>query len=527
MLTALACAAAACGRHEGGGDSIVLLRLSPPRATIDMVTDLPLRVVGIAASGEIVAAHDLEWSVDSGTLTIDGDHAILTPGAGGSTVTVSSEDLSEQAIVTVLQPGLSTMNVRDAWTDLPIAGATVTVSTASAITAADGYAVVNGDFSGPVTVSVEAPGYVRAQVVGLRLRNASIPLTPVTPLAAAEMRGVIDFSALDEPEPGQLVIAFAGGAARDAMALGLETIISPATRNVDVAGFTLPLPTNLEIFGFTSDYSAPLERAPQAAFVFGGPIWLSDAFDLVASGPTDGATLLAELRFAFGEFGQGQELSPPLPVGGVVSPVGMRPDRAGLEKLSLSMPDAPAGEDAPLVIVAADLGDRLLPVGIAAPDSDRGTATIRYRPSPPSPAHAGLVIAVVASEGGLRPDSPQRVISLARVAEGASRASPPPFFSPESLDSFVTSEATGVFSFPQPAPADVTVHSLEIAGVRADVFSAIEAGSFTLAPGAVTSWESRAVALSSLTFDALFVPGAATPAERYADDAGGGLITRR
>lgn len=542
--------ATGCTGDSGGGSSaeaIDHLVIAPDGATIDSDTTVQLRATGVTATGRFIDVTDVTWTASAGSVAADGTY---TPAAVGTVnITAEADGKDGAATLNVVAPGSVAVTIVDATTGLGIAGAEITLVTASngALTAGDGTATLTGAFTGAIDVQITATNYWPMTIYGLKTKAIRVPLRPENPPPGGFFEGSLDFTEAydaDAPESGYLWVGIGGPAIKgNILAFGLESLLGP-TRTIDI-GFEIDAPSNLYIHGFTDPFIAAAPAGETVAFGLGGEVEISAITDIIAGGSSDLGTVIAELLPIFNTFYYQTREDVTIASNQTLSGQDMILTQSLSKKATLNVGPRPVTDPNPLVVAAVDFGPAIgfVPAGLNIVDGETASVSeIQVPPLTDNFAEKTYVFLVVSQEGGLgASDTDQQVAVLSRGHTRISNVVTPDFLTPPAFASFTGAGATGTFDFGATAGADFLFHTFSrtlIVGtaegptLQWDVVNAGDADGFVLpmlatsnAAQAGGSWTVQSLGLQSETYESLFTPNSPIDSSTYFNDANRVVIT--
>lgn len=547
--------AAGCSGGKGGGDPIDHLVVAPDGATIDTQTTVEVRATGVTRSGRMVPVTGVVWEASVGTVS---GNEFSSNVEGDAVLTATAEGVEGTGTIHVVAPGTMDLLVVDAATGAAIQGAFVSlVSTTggSAVTAGDGTAsVANAAVSGAVDVTVRATNYHPVTLYGVKVREARIPMRPVSPPAPGSFKGVIDFQEAydrNDPPSGSLWVGVAGPSIKgNILSFGFESLLGP-DRQITIAGLTVDAPSNVFVYGITADYEAPAPAGVTAAWALGGEVTLQEITDIASNtGSSDLGTILAEAIPIFTRFYHAVEGGLNVQSSQTLSGVDLVLETKLAKTAKLQIPPRPVSDPNPLLVAAADLGEAgLVPVGLAVVDGDTAlSADMKVAPlDNPAFTDSAYVFLSVAQEGGTGSGSAEQQIAvLERGVQDVGSVQFPDFFVPPAVSGFTSDASTRAFDFPATTDANFTFHTFSRTVVSGsggnavettyewDVTTAGDATGFVLPAIAGThgamaggNWTVQTLGLESRTYESLLVPQASVDLGTYFNDADRIVITRR
>ncbi len=541
----------ACSGGGNGGDPVESLLVSPDGATVDAGTSIHVRATGVTASGRHVDVTGVTWTATAGTVDANSDFSSAAPG--DAVLTATAEGVEGTGTIHVVATGSATVQIVDASTGAGIDGATivaVSASNATVVTSGGGNATVtNAAIAGPVDWFVSATNYHPVSVYDLKAKAIRIPMRPIASSGAGEFSGIIDFETAynrDTPpsDPPSLWLGFAGaGIKGNILSFGFEGLLGPE-RPVSLGGLNFNAPSNVFIYGATTDYVAGAPAGDNAAWALGVQVELQEILDIASNvGSSDIGTILREAIPIFERAYHTVRTGLTITANQELQNQDLVLDTKMSKKASLSVPPRPVTDPNPIIIAAAELGDLgLVPVGLGLVDGDATlTANVAVRPLTGELADSSYVFVTVAAEGGTGSGTTnQQVAVLARGVQDIGGVQQPDFFVPPAENGFTSSASTRTFAYPATAGADLVFSTFSYATAATndnvvfqwDVITAGDSTGFVLPATTGTSgataggsWTVQTLGLESRTYESLFVPGTAVDASSYFNDANRLVLT--
>lgn len=549
FLSSLALLAAGCSGGGGGGsfsDPLDHLVVSPDGATIDTSTTVAVKATGVTKTGRHVEVTGVTWEASAGS--VSGDQ--FTPSAAGdATLTATAEGKTGTGTIHVEATGTLDVQVVDAATGAGIQAATVMVlgSGGTASTAADGSATVTGSFSGAVGVQATATNYVPMTLFDVKARKIRIPLRPVNPPAGGGFNGTIDFHTAfqsDDPPSGSLWVGIAGPSIKgNVLAFGLDSLLGPS-RPISISGFNLDAPSNVFVYGVTTDYEAVAPAGSTVAWALGGEITLQQITDVIGSGSSDLGSVITQLLPTFNTFYYTVKDGLTITSNQTLQGQDLILDTKLENVTTLNVPPRPDTDPNPLVVGAIDFGaEGFVPAGLTVVDGETAPSTTVHVPKLEGQfADKSYVYLTVSQEGGLgSSNSDQQLAVLSRGLTKQTTVDMPEFLVPPAVGSFSATGATRVVSYPATQDAQLTLQTFsrsvavgtsgsityewDVAtdGASTGYTLPMVAGTNAMAAGA--GWTVQSLGLESETYDALLSQGAPVDLSSYFGDADRVVIT--
>jgi hypothetical protein len=541
--------AACSGGGGSGGDPLDHLIVSPDGASIDTATSIHVKATGVTKNGRHVAVTGVTLTPSAGAIDANDDFSDST--AGDVTITATAQGKTGTGTIHVKTAGTATVKVIDATTGTGITGASVSVvGSAGALTDGSGNVTLTNVAGGPVNLTFSATNYYPVTAFGVRVRDLQVPLRPSTAATTGEIDGVIDFTTAygtSGPPAGSLWLGFAGPSIKgNILAFGLDSLLGP-NRPITLGGISLNAPSNVFVYGVTTDYKANAPVGQTAAFALGGEVTLQEITDLISqAGTSDIGAIIAQALPIFNRFYYSVKPGLTITANQTLQNVDLHLDSKLSQIADVQVPTRPVTDPNPLVIAAADLGPDVgfVPVGLNIVDGDAGVDS-KVHVVPLTGPFAGstyLFLTVTQAGGTGSGTANQQAAVLTRGYKSLSNIQEPDFLTPPAIASFTGVAATRTFSFPATTGADLTMHTftktIGTSGNPADhfewdVMTAGDATGFTLPMMAGTngasvgaSWTVQTLGLESQTYDALLTPGAPVGVTSYFNDANRLVLTR-
>ncbi len=436
-------------------DSLVSLKALPESMTIDTQSSFSLSLTATySLSGDVVVDAEGWISSDEEVVEVD-DMGVVTPvGEGIADVRALFEGVeSEAARVEVIAPGHVEIQVVDADSAAPVAGAAVYLGVEASepfMTDEQGYVSIDGDFSGPLIATAVQEDYHLATLQHFVSRTVTIPVRSWNSTLEGTFSGDSDFSRMEDMNINDVRIGIITRSFLDnPLALDTSTVIGP-NREISLCGATLDIPSNIvgeaycssdEELDVLKHFSVPGPSGVYGTFMIAGDV----NFDTVWTWVEGGDDVFTNIGFLLDQVPNIYDFSYYL--GSNVS-IAAFEDNDGVEaapsgqldaSMAIEIPSAPSGIDLdylPVAFAIADLGgSEYLPVGIDAGDYG-STIALYYAPEFADSKVYGVILAGeygVGNEGAY-------VAVMDEVTSPGTLVEPPPFLSllqPNSLESDV------------------------------------------------------------------------------------------
>lgn len=440
------------------------VQIVPEQFKLDVASNLTYSLKAARRNGDEVdqdTLNEVVWeSSDTAVATIDASGR-ATPVAPGLTLITASLQgaVSNSAQLEVLPNGQIFVQVIDADTKLPVVGATVYRGTDGlelATTDEEGKALLEGDFSGPQTVTSVHPDYHNVTLGQALQKSLTLPMRSKASTTLGKFSGDVDFSAMG-PLPdsrhirvGLITRSFYG----TPLALDTNTIIG-AYRYVNVCGAETAIPSN--IVGQVPEtcpedpnlelYSVPGPTGTYDTYMLAGDLVAND----VLSWLTD-PEIFTNLGKLLDTIPNMNEFS--YDTGAIVSiaapnntpDIPLAPAGRTNSNLTVKIPKLPSGIDPsylPVAFVIADMGEHgFMPVGLEGA-KESSTVAVWHAPEFDAVPKYGLVMAGESGVGA----AGAYVAVMAQPKPGTTTAVPPDFMQLLQPDKIQSDPGTRTFYY--------------------------------------------------------------------------------
>ena len=495
-------------------NELIGLTVQPGDYVIDSTTSYSLLAVAVWEDGSTARVVPDTFTVDPPeVVSVDTAGLVAPLLEGEATITAAyGAVIAAPVTVTVIAPGTMNVLVLDSETGEPQENAELYIGgseepLAFTTTDAKGMAVLEGEFSGPVTVTCKKGGHYRTSIYQVTTRDLRFPLNPKGDTEGGAAAG----NAIWATEPGALDVqlGFAATSIHGNPVLFDFASIMGEERTLEVMGYEMEMAGNLVLGDVAPDFVAPGDPGAASVFTLTGTFAMEDVLDALeaAEEGSEVSTLLAMLADHMALVSFGMESGLTLEEG-ITTEVGdIEPFTLVSEQVPVIVPAHPigfSGDDTPAVFPLAEIpGDGMVVIGLGM-----GTGGIivheAVRTGPLDGVEARY-IAVVENDGIGNGNSRSAVISD-RVAEGGA------IMFPEFLDLTIQDvpiENDNTWTYTGDPETDLFLVTLEGAASPWQVWTRGDTAGFELPvidprPGfSHTTWEVMAMGLADTSFETL------------------------
>ncbi len=260
-------------------DEVIAIGIRPTQIRLDTATELDLKGHALTRDGGWYDTIGGTWtSADESIATIDAEGHLVPHALGTVEIAFSWEGLdAEPSVVEIVEPGRVEVTVVDWLTSEPLAGFQVAVSglhqfAAEGTTDANGFVVLDGDFSGPITVTAwhEDGGYRHGSQDRVAARELRMALYPTFEgFGTSTMEGQIQFDE-DEVVPGKVAIGLAVPSFYWSPIYATAKQLLGEYHELEGFNLTWELPLNVQINGLVDQFSGETTAGKRVVFAAGG-----------------------------------------------------------------------------------------------------------------------------------------------------------------------------------------------------------------------------------------------------------------
>ncbi len=279
-------------------DDVVEVGIRPTVVRIDTATEFDLKGHAITRDGGFYDTVGGTWnSTNPDVATIDDNGHLIPVTTGEVLIEYSWEGVAaEAATVEIVEPGRIEITVVDLTTGEAIAGANVAVSQdgpllATGETDEQGSAVLEGPFSGPVTVTAWGSDEHRyGSIAEVAPRQVRFPLFPrAEGFGQGQMSGSVQF---EDVNTGDLAIAMAiPSVSNNPLSIGAKDLLGN-NRSLEGFGLNWTIPENVQINGIADWWEGDIMPGKRVVFAAGGVYDLGIALELALNLETYGTGAL-------------------------------------------------------------------------------------------------------------------------------------------------------------------------------------------------------------------------------------------
>ncbi len=356
---------------------VTSLTLQPDPYVIDTATSYPLLAIAVWEDGSDDRVTPDAFSVADGAVaSVDAAGVVTGLAEGATTITATFEGVdSTPASLTVVAPGSMEVTVVDAIDGAPLEEAELSIGDSEAplatgTTDAAGFALLTGDFSGPLTVTVKKGGYYRTSVVDASTRALRLPVVPKW----VDDRGTVEGTAVwpIDPDPLEVQLGFAACSTHDnPVRFDFSSLMGP-DRTLTFFGAEFEMPANAVVGGAADDFEAPAPAGPAAVFAMTGNFPIADIQGALEGAEEGGeaAALIQMLAENLGEVSYALQTGLTVETEQTLEVGALDPLASMGEEVAVVVPALPLGfssDDVPVVFPLADLGaDGQVAIGMGA-----------------------------------------------------------------------------------------------------------------------------------------------------------------
>ena len=493
------------------------LTLQPTEYVVDTATAYPLLAIARWEDGSTARVVPDTFVVDPpDVVTVDSAGLVTPLIEGTATITAAyGAVLADPVTVTVIAPGTLSVLVVDGETGEPQENAELYIGgseepVAYATTDAKGMAVLEGEFSGPQTVTCKKGGHYRTSIYQTTTRDLRFPVAPKADTEGGVVAGTAIWAT--EPGPFEVQLGFAATSIHGNPVLFDFASLLGEERTIEVMGYEMDMACNLVVGGAAADFEAPGEPGGASVFTLTGTFEMEDVLDAfeAAEDGSEVATLLTMLsdQMALVSFAMESGLTLE---DGLTTEVGeLEPFSLVSEQVPVIVPAHPlgfSGDDTPAVFPLAEIpGEGLVVIGLGL--GTGGIIVHEAQRSGPLDGVEARYIAVVENDGIGTGNSRSAVISD-RVAQGGA------VMFPEFLDLTIQdapTEVNNTWTYTGDPETDVFLVTLEGAASPWQVWTRGDTAGFELPvidprPGfSHTTWTVMSMGLDDTSFETLQHP---------------------